>query len=225
MKAMASAGVKEAYAELVPLFEAREGCRVETLWVPTVDMLDRLKGGEIVDLVIMMSSGIDELTALGVLRADTRLDIVRSHIGVAVKAGAPRPDLGSPQRFVDAMLAAASIGYSHGPSGMHVIDLFGRLGLAERVRHKVRHVKGIPVGELVASGEVEIGFQQVAELLPVPGIDLLPALPAELDKVTVFAGAVHARAEHPGQAAALARFLRSRPAAPVMRAKGLVPID
>lgn len=225
MKVMASAGIKEAYVELLPAFESRQGCRVQTLWVPTVDMMSRLKAGEAVDLVIMMSTAIDELTALGHLRPGSRVDVVSSHIGVAVKAGAPKPDLGSAERFVEAMLSAASIGYSHGPSGVHIIELFERLGLAARVRHKVKQVKGTPVGSLVASGEVEIGFQQVSELMPVAGIELLGPLPAELDKVTVFAAGVHVHAGAPGDAAALARFLRSADAASVMRAKGLVPLD
>jgi molybdate transport system substrate-binding protein len=224
MKVMASAGIKEAYLELLPRFAARHAGAVETLWVPTVDMLDRLKGGEAVDLVVMMSTAIDELAALGCLDAASRVELVSSHVGAAVKAGAAHPDLSSAQRFTAAMLSAAAIGYSHGPSGMHVEALLRRLGIAERVRHKVRQVKGVPVGALVAAGEVEIGFQQVSELLPVPGIELLPALPAELDRVTLFAAAVHARAGDPARAAALARFLRSAEAAPVMRAKGLVPL-
>lgn len=225
MKVMASAGIKEAYLELLPAFESELACRVETLWVPTVDMMSRLKGGEAVDLVIMMSTAIDELTALGVVRGDDRQDVVSSHIGAAVRSGAPKPDLGTEARFVAAMLNAKSIGYSHGPSGMHIVELFDRLGLTDRVRDKVRHVKGIPVGELVARGEAEIGFQQVAELLPVKGIDLLPMLPPALDKITVFSAAVHARAAQPQQAAALGRHLRSARAAPVMRAKGLVPFE
>lgn len=224
MKVMASAGIKEAYLQLLPQFEARHGCRVETLWVPTVDMMSRLEGGEVVDLVIMMSTAIDALIGGGHLRAGSRVDICRSHIGVCVLAGSPQPDLSSPERFVEAMLAAASIGYSHGPSGVHVIELFERLGLAERVRHKVRHVKGIPVGSLVAAGEAQIGFQQVAELMPVAGVDLLPPLPVELDKVTVFSAGIHARAATPEPAVELARFLSGVEAASVMREKGLVPL-
>lgn len=224
MKVMASAGIKEAYLELLPQFEARHDCRVETLWVPTVDMTSRLEGGEVVDLVIMMSTAIDALIRGGHLRAGSRIDLCRSHIGVAVRTGAPQPDLSSPERFAQAMLAAASIGYSHGPSGVHIVELFERLGLTERVRHKVRHVKGVPVGALVAAGEAEIGFQQVAELMPVAGIDMLPPLPSELDKVTVFSAGVHAEAGSPESAVALARFLSGVEAAPVMRQKGLVPL-
>lgn len=223
MKVMASAGIKEAYLHLLPQFEAQHGCRVQTLWVPTVDMTSRLEGGEVVDLVIMMSNAIDALIGGGHLRAGSRIDICSSHIGAAVKAGAPKPDLSSPGHFVDAMLAATSIGYSHGPSGMHIIELFERLGLTDRVRHKVRHVKGVPVGSLVAAGDAQIGFQQVAELLPVAGIDLLPPLPVELDKVTVFSAGVHARSVAPDVSLTLARFLAGSAGAPVMREKGLVP--
>lgn len=224
MRVMASAGIKEAYLELLPQFEARYCCRVETLWVPTVDMLSRLEGGEVVDLVIMMSNAIDALIAAGRLRAGSRIDLCSSHIGAAVRAGAPKPDLSSTDRFVGAMLAADSIGYSHGPSGVHIIELFERLDLAERVRPKVRHVKGIPVGSLVANGEAQIGFQQVAELLPILGIELLPPLPPELDKVTVFSAGIHTEASAPDLASALANYLRSVEAAPMMRDKGLVPL-
>jgi molybdate transport system substrate-binding protein len=220
---MASAGIKEAYVHLLPAFESRHGCRVETLWVPTVDMTSRLEGGEAVDLVIMMSEAIDALIASGRLRAGSRVDLCSSHIGAAVRAGAPQPDLGSTGSFVAAMLAAASIGYSHGPSGVHIAALFERLGLTEQVRHKVRHVKGVPVGALVARGEAGIGFQQVAELLPIPGIELLPPLPAELDRITVFSAGVHRAASAPHLAHALGKYLRSSVAAPILREKGLVP--
>jgi molybdate transport system substrate-binding protein len=223
MKVMASAGIKEAYLQLLPQFEAGQACRVQTLWVPTVDMTTRLRGGEAVDLVIMMSNAIDALIAGGQLRAGSRIDLCSSHIGAAVKAGAPIPDLSNPGRFAAAMLAAESIGYSHGPSGVHIGELFERLGLTERVRHKVRHVKGIPVGSLVAAGEAQIGFQQIAELMPVAGIDVLPPLPDELDKVTVFSAGVHVRSAVPELASTLARFLGGAEAAPVMREKGLVP--
>jgi len=224
MKVMASAGIKEAYLQLLPRFEERYGCPVETLWVPTVDMMSRLQGGEVVDLVIMMASAIDALIVAGHLRVGSRTDLCSSHIGAAVKAGAPKPDLSSPERFAAAMLAAESIGYSYGPSGVHIIELFERLGLAERVRHKVRHVKGIPVGSLVAAGDAQIGFQQLAELMPVAGIDLLAPLPAVIDKITVFCAGVHARSTSVEPAFALARFLSGAEAAPVMRDKGLVPL-
>ena len=223
MKVMASAGIKEAYLSLLPRFEVLQRCSVQTLWVPTVDMMSRLEGGEVVDLVIMMSNAIDALIAAGRLRAGSRTDLCSSHIGAAVKAGAPKPDLSSADRFVDAILSAGAIGYSHGPSGVHIIELFERFGLTERVRHKVRHVKGIPVGSLVANGEVQVGFQQVAELLPIPGIDLLPPLPPELDKVPVFAAGIHTEASAPAVASALANYLQSVDAAHVLREKGLVP--
>jgi molybdate transport system substrate-binding protein len=223
IRVMASAAIKEAYLELVPQFERSSGHKVITEWVPTVDLLSRIKSGETVDLVIMVSTSIDDLINLGKLAAGSRVDLVKSGVGVAVRAGAPRPDISSAESLKRALRAAKSISYSTGPSGVYLVDLFQRMGLTEELRLKIKQVKGIPVGAVVARGDAEIGFQQVSELLPVPGIDFIGPLPAEIQQTSVFAAGVHAAAKEPDAARALIKFITSPAAAPVIRKRGLEP--
>src|SRR5262249_10243908 len=147
------------------------GRKVATIQAPSIDMLKRLKGGETVDLVIMAGNSIDELVREGKIVPGSRADLARSGIGVAVRGGGATPDIGSVDALKRALLAAQSVTYSSGPSGVYLAGLFDRLGIAEALKHKVKQVKGGPVGPLLARGEAEIGFQQVSELLPVAGID------------------------------------------------------
>src|SRR5262245_58058925 len=163
---MLSAAFKEAYLELVPQFERATGHRITTSWVQTARALDRLKDGEVADLVILPVALIDPAIKLGYVA--NRIDFVKSGIGVAVKAGAPRPDISSGEALKRAVLAAKSIVYSTGPSGVYLIGLFQRMGISEQIKGKVKQVQGEPAGASVARGEAELGFQQVSELLPVP---------------------------------------------------------
>src|SRR5687768_5616739 len=164
---MATAAVKEAFRELVPRFERRKQCNVTPLWMPTMDMMHRLEGGEVVDLILLTRETIDELTAKGIVAPGSRTDIMKSSVGMAVRAGAPKPDIRTAEAFKQSMLAARSIAYSFGPSGVYIAQLFQRLGIAEQLGARAKQVKGVPIGALVAQGEAEIGFQQVSELLPV----------------------------------------------------------
>ncbi|HKA40941.1 MAG TPA: substrate-binding domain-containing protein [Burkholderiales bacterium] len=218
---MASAAFKEAYLELVPQFERATGHKVMTMWIPTVEMMSRLKGGEAVDLVILPAAMLDDLIGLG--RIVDRADLARSGIGVAVKAGAPRPDISSSEALKRAVLAARSIVYSTGPSGIYLVGLFQRMGIADAIKGKVKQVQGEPAGASVARGEAELGFQQVSELLPVPGIDLIGPLPPEVQEITVVSAGLHADAKEPDAAKALVKFFREPAAAPVIRKKGLEP--
>ena len=223
IQVMASAAIKEAYLELAPEFERASGHKVVTQWVPTVDMLARLKGGETVDLVIMSAAGLEELTGAGRIAAGSRVDVAKSGIGVAVRAGAPKPDISSADAVKRALLAAKSVAYSTGPSGVYLAGLFQRMGIADEVKPKLKRVKGVPVGEVVARGEAEIGFQQVSELLPVAGIDYLGPLPATIQEITVFAAGVHVAARQPDAAKALIGFLATPAAVAVIRKKGMEP--
>jgi molybdate transport system substrate-binding protein len=220
---MSSAATKPAYLELVPAFERATGHTVVTLWPPSVEMMKRLKGGEIVDVVIMSSTGIDELIKAGRIAASGRVDIAKSGIGVAVRAGAPKPDISSADALARALLAAKSVAYSTGPSGVYLADLFGRMGIADALAPKLKTVQGEPVGAVVARGDVEIGFQQVSELLPVAGIAYLGTLPAEIQRITTFAAGPHVQARQPDAAKALIDFLRSPAAAPAIRKSGMEP--
>jgi molybdate transport system substrate-binding protein len=218
---MLSAAFKEAYLELLPQFERASGHKVENLWVPSVQMMNRLKGGEKVDLVILSAAALDELKKAGIV--SERFDLVKSGIGIAVKSGAPKPDISSGEAIKRAVLAAKGIAYSTGPSGIYLTGLFQRMGIADQIKSRVKQTQGVPAGSVVASGEAEIAFQQVSELLPVPGIELVGPLPPDIQEITVFSAGLHAAATAPVAARALVKFLKSPAAAPVIRKKGMEP--
>lgn len=221
---MLSAAFKEAYVELVPQFEGATGDKVVTTWAPSVQIMQRMKDGETVDLVIVSAPSIDELRKCGLVAADGRTDLATCGVGVAVKAGAKRPDVSSGEALKRAVLAARSIVYSHGPSGVYLARLFERMGIAGEIEGKVTRVQGEPAGAVVARGEAELGFQQVCELLPVPGIDLVGPLSADVQEITTFSSGVHARAKNSDGARALVKFLKAPAAAPVIKAKGMDPV-
>ena len=219
----ATAAVQEAYNVLVPQFNADGPYRVTTTWVPTVDLLVRIKNGERPDVVIMSAAGIDELVAVGRLAAGGRTDLASSGIGVAVRKGAPRPDISTTEALVRALKAATSVSYSTGPSGVYLAKLFERIGIAATLAPKLKVVKGEPIGAVVARGDAEIGFQQIPEVLPVTGIDLVGPLPAELQQVTIFSAGLPVGLEHAAGPAALLAFLRTPAAQAVFREKGMKP--
>lgn len=219
---LASPAIKEAYAEIVPLFEKQTKRRVATTWNGTADIMKRMTAGEVYDAVIVASNSLEELTDTGRMMAGSRSDIARSGVGVAVRAGAPKPDVGSPEALKRTLLTAKTIGISTGPSGAYLIDLFQRLGVLNELRPKFRQPpSGGAVGELVAKGEADIGFQQVSELVHLRGIDFLGPLPQGLQRITVFSGGVHARAREPDAARAFLRFLASAQHAPILEKHGL----
>jgi len=218
---MASAAFKEAYLELVPQFERASKHKVNNLWVPSVQMMSRLKGGEKVDLVILSADSLDELIKAGIIAS--RTDLARSGVGMAVRAGAPKPDISSAEALRRAVLAAKSVVYSTGPSGIYLAGLFRRMGIEDQVKPKLKQVQGEPAGASVARGEAEIGFQQMSELLPVPGIDIVGPLPPDAQKITTFSVGLHARANEPDAANALVQFLTAPEAAPVIQKKGMEP--
>jgi molybdate transport system substrate-binding protein len=221
IRVMQTAAFKAAYEELVPQFERASGHKVTTLWTPSVEMMSRLKGGETVDVTIMSASAIDELHKLGTV--GKRVDLATSGVGVAVRAGAPKPDISSGDALKRAVLAAKSIVYSTGPSGIYLKDLFERWGIADAIKSKVVIVKGEPAGAVAARGEAEIAFQQVCELLPVAGIDLVGPLSSDIQKITTFSGAVHNHAAQADAAAALLKFLTAPAAAAAISKAGMQP--
>jgi molybdate transport system substrate-binding protein len=221
---LAANATKEAYLELVPQFEQTTGHKVTTTWSGTVDIKKRLAAGETYDVLIMAGPEIDEFIKQGKIVAGSRVDLAKSGVGVAVRAGAPKPDISSADGLKAALLSAKSIGYSQGPSGTYLVGLFQRMGIADAIRDKVKVSKvGQPVGNLIASGEAEIGFQQVSELLPVKGIEFLGPLPASIQQITTFSGGLFAAAKQPEAAKALVTFLASPAATPVKKKHGLDP--
>ena len=225
IRVMLSAAFREAYLELVPQFERATGHKVTPLWTPTVEMMRRLKEGDVVDVVILSAPPMAELTEAGVIAPGSSVNLATCGVGVAVKAGALRPDLSSGDALKRAVLAAKSIVYSHGPSGIYLAGLFERMGIADEIRHKVTRVQGQPAGEIVAQGDAEIGFQQVCELLPIPGIDLVGPLPPDVQEITTFTAGVHAKAKQPEAAKALLKFFISPEAAPIIKKKGMEPVS
>lgn len=220
---MASLAFKAAYLELVPQFEKETGHAVTNLWAASVDMRSRLKGGEVVDLIIMSRQAIEELVPFNAIAPDGITNLARAGVGVAVKAGAPRPDISTPDALKKTLLAAKSVAYSTGPSGVYLAKLFERMGIADEIAGKLKRIKDEPTGALVARGEAEIGFQQKSELLPVKGIDYIGPLPAEVQNVTVFSVGLHAKAPQPEAAKALVQFLTAPAAKPIIEKAGMEP--
>jgi molybdate transport system substrate-binding protein len=233
LRVMISAGFYEVYRQLGPAFERATGHRLITTRGPSLGdspeaIPTRLARGEIADVVILDGGSADDLAKRGLLRVGSKVDLARSQIGMVVRAGAGKPDIGSVEAFRRTLLAAMSIGYSDSASGIYLsTTLFAKLGVADQVAGKSRKVRGPPSGEpvaaVVARGEVEIGFQQVSELLHVPGVTFVGAIPAELQPGFSFAGAITTGARQPDAALALLRFLASPEAASAIVKAGLTP--
>ena len=226
---MISGGFKSSYQALLPGFEAVRHDRVTTLPGPsmgtTPDAIpQRLARGEDDDVLIMVGSALDALIRDGKAAPGSKVDLALSPIGLAVKAGAPVPDIGTVDKLKSALLAARSVAYSDSASGVYIQnELFRRLGIEAEMKGKARMIPATPVGEIVARGEAEIGFQQVAELLPVPGIAFAGKLPDAVQKVTVYSAGLAVGAKHPEAGRALIAYLASPAAAPVLRRMGLDP--
>ena len=224
IKVLSSIATKEAYLELVPQFESASGHKISTTWAGTTAIMQRMAAGECYDLIVISSTELDELIRQGKIVSGSRVDLAKSGIGIAVRAGAPRPDVGSSAALKQALLAAKTVGYTSGPSGVYMAGLIEKMGIAAEVKPKHRGVpSGGTIGTIVASGGAEIGFQQVSELLPVKGIDYLGPLPADIQEVTLFSAAVHKAAGPTDAARALLKFLTAPEAAPVIRKTGMEP--
>jgi molybdate transport system substrate-binding protein len=227
---VSSGGFAAAYRALVPEFERASGNKVVTEWGPSMGntpqaIPQRLARGEPIDAVIMVGDALGDLAMQGKVLAASRMDLARSLIGLAVRAGAAKPDIGSADALKRALLQAASIAYSDSASGVYVsTELFQRLGIADQVKGKSRMVPAEPVGLVVARGEAALGFQQMSELLPIPGIDVVGPLPPELQKVTIFSAGIVSSAKEPEAAKALIEFLASPASAAAIVKSGLEPM-
>jgi len=224
IKVIASAAVKEVVLDLLPAFEKSRGHKVTTIWAGTEAITKRISGGEVVDIVLIAAPNIDKLISEGRLVAGSRADVAKSGIGVAVRAGLPKPDISSGEAVKKAVLAAKSVAYSSGPSGSYLADLFKKMGIADQIKNKVKQTpSGVQVGEVVARGEADLGFQQVSELLHVKDIDYLGPLPADIQHITVFSAGLHTAATAPDAAKALIKFLTGPEAGPIIRKSGMEP--
>jgi molybdate transport system substrate-binding protein len=222
IKVLSSIATKEAYLELVPQFEKAAGHTVVTAWSGTTAIMQKMAAGETYDLVIISSTELDELIRQGRIVSGSRVDLARSGIGVAVRAGAPKPDISSADALKKTLLAARTVGYTSGPSGVYMGSLVGRMGIAAEVKAKFRSVpSGGTIGTIVASGDCEIGFQQVSELVHIPGITYIGPLPTEVQRVTIFACGLQTGAPQLDAAKALVAFLTTANARAVMQKHGL----
>lgn len=220
---ISSMATQRLLAELVAAPQrSAGGAAVRLEAVGGVDAARRVAAGEAFDVVVLGAGALDKLVAAGHVLAANRVDLVRSATAVAVQAGAPHPDIASAEAVRAAVLAAPSIGYSTGPSGVALAALFARWGIADAVQAKlVTPPPGTPVGQLVASGEVALGFQQLSELMHLPGIDVLGLLPPEIEITTVFAGGVAATSRQPEAARALLADLAAPWTVALKRANGM----
>lgn len=220
---LSSQAIKEAYLAFAPEFERVSGHKLLTTWNGTIDILKKLRAGETFDMVILVTPSMDAMIKEGKIVADSRRDLVKSGIAAAVPLGAAKPDLRSAETIKRALLAAQKgIGYSSGPSGVFLEELFTKWGIAEELRPKIKQTPpGTPVGTLLARGEVDIGFQQVSELLLFPGIQYVGALPPEMQTISVFAGGVHVAARQPAAARELIGFITSPAALPFITKTGM----
>jgi molybdate transport system substrate-binding protein len=221
---LSTQATEQAYRELLPQFEKASGHTVKTTYSGTLGVKKRIADGETFDLLIMASPEIDAFIKAGTLAPGSRVDIAKSGVGVGVKAGAPKPDISSTEALKKTLLAAKSIGYSTGPSGIYVIALFDRLGLADQIKPKLKQTPtGVFVGSIVANGEVEIGFQQVSEMATFPGVDFVGPLPAEVQQTTIFASGIAAAAKQSEAAKALVKFLTAPGSAQAFKKRGMEP--
>jgi molybdate transport system substrate-binding protein len=222
MKILSGNAMRTFLSEIVPLFERANSTKVEVEYRLTSILKKEIETGAAFDMALLPRSEIDELTAAGKIADGATADVARSTVGLCVRAGAPNPDIGSVPAFKAALLAARSISYSDGPSGAYVGDLLGKLGLAEAMKPKTR-LTSRPVAELVATGEAELGLQQIVAILPVQGADLVGPLPAELQNVIIYAAGLSARAAEPQATRAFIAFTKTPQAGRIMRIKGLEP--
>jgi molybdate transport system substrate-binding protein len=227
---VSSGGFAGAFRALAPQFERATGNTVVAKWGPSMGNTSdavpaRIQRGESIDVVIMVGDALGDLIKEGKVIANSRVDLARSGIGIAVRMGAPKPDISSAQALRRALLAAKSIAYSDSASGVYVsTELFSRLGISDQVTGKSRMIPAEPVGSVVARGEAEIGFQQMSELKPIPGIELVGMLPPELQKITIFSAGVVVGAKEADTARALIAFLASPAAAAAISESGMEPV-
>jgi molybdate transport system substrate-binding protein len=229
VRVMTSGGLAAPYVDLVPAIERATGQKVVTVVTSTgvgdESIPNRLRRGEPADVVMLPDAALNEVIKAGLVVPASRVALARSGIGMAVRAGAPKPDITSVEALRRALLQAKSIAYSVQVSGRYLSnELFPRLGIADQLRSKSVVVERERVGAVVARGEAEIGFQQISELLPIAGVDYVGPLPAEVQRVTLFAAGVASHAKNPGGARALIAFLEGPAARQVMERYHLEPV-
>ena len=224
IKGISSMATRQVLAELADAYRVLSSTEVAFESVGGVDAAKRVQAGEAFDLVVLAADAIDKLIAAGSVLADSKADLVRSKVAIAVREGSPRPDVGTEDGLRRAVLAARSIGYSTGPSGTALLALFARWGIADSLRERiVQAPPGVPVGRLVAEGKVELGFQQFSEMASQPGIAVLGTMPPGCEIISTFSGGLCAASTRPDAVRALLAFMRSPATADAKRRHGMEP--
>ena len=227
IKVLSAGAYKQVVVALAPDFEKATGHKLIIDNATAGVLVERIKGGEAFDVAVITPRAIDDLAKDGKIVTGSRVNLARVGVGVMVKDGAPKPDIGSVEAFKQAVLAAKSVAYidpaSGGSSGIYVAGLFDKLGIAGQVKPKAKLKKGGYVAELLVSGEAELGIHQISEIVPVKGVTLVGPLPAEIQNYTIYAGGLSATAKNADAAKALLKALTSEAAAAVLKARGLEP--
>ena len=224
LRGISSMATRPLLAGLAAAYADRHGGQVRFESVGGVDAAKRVQVGEPFDLVVLASDAIDKLVATSRVVSGSKVDLVRSGVACCVRAGAPRPDIGSEDALRQAVLAAASVGYSTGPSGVALLQLFERWGIAEKIQDRiVLAPPGVPVGTLVASGDVALGFQQLSELMNLQGIDVIGPLPDPVQITTIFSAGQCAGSAQGDAVRRLLAFMASPETAELKRSNGMAP--
>lgn len=224
IKVLSSNGVTAVMQELGPQFERATGHRIAIRLDAAAILRKQIEAGEAFDLTILTVPVLEDLTKKGLVAAGSRADIARSGVGVSMRAGLAKPDIGSVEAFKSTMLAAQTVAYTtEGTSGRYFVSVLERLGIGEQMKPKARTRQSGPAGELVAKGEAQYAVQQISELLPVAGTQFVGPFPPELQLYTTFTAGLGARAAEPDAARALVKFLTAPAAVPVIKSKGMEP--
>ena len=222
IRVLSTLGLLGAMPALAEQYEAETGTKIDTDFAPTVALLERLRAGETADIAILTAQGIGDMIAAGVIRPGTRTDIALSVVGIAVKAGAPQPDISSVDAFKATLLAARSVCYSKiGASGIFFAGLIDRLGIASEINARAVIAASGFTAERVASGECDLAVQQISELMVVPGIDVVGPLPADIQTTATFSAGLMTSSTQ--SATSFLKFLASPEIAPILRRTGLEP--
>jgi molybdate transport system substrate-binding protein len=222
IKILSGGAMRSLMLDVAPLFERASGTKVDIRFALTSVLQKEIEDGAVFDVALLPRPELDALAQAGKIAAGTQTDVTRSAVGLAVRAGAPKPDIGTVDAFKRTLLAAKSVGYSDGPSGAYIANLFERLGIADAMKPKAKLTSRL-VAEIVAEGEAEVGMQQIVAILPVKGAELVGPLPSELQNIIVYAAGLAAGSTQSGAARTFIAFMAMPEVVDLIRAKGMEP--
>jgi molybdate transport system substrate-binding protein len=222
LKILSGGAMRSLMLDVIPLFERASGTKVDIRFALTSVLQKEIEDGAVFDVALLPRPELDALAQAGKIAAGTQTDVTRSAVGLAVRAGAPKPDIGTVDAFKRTLLAAKSVGYSDGPSGAYIANLFERLGIADAMKPKAKLTSRL-VAEIVAEGEAEVGMQQIVAILPVKGAELVGPLPSELQNIIVYAAGLAAGSTQSGAARTFIAFMAMPEVVDLIRAKGMEP--